>query len=132
MSSPDRQAGTDLAAVHELPGTLPGSPLVFEVGPLPGTNAEALAVRAAERRRAYDVTLDAEADTECPCRRVLRLTPRTRATAGGSLNDDLLADLLAPPAADTLTLSGHQQTLPWAAVEDQDAPGGHGEQLTWD
>ncbi|MFF3920262.1 condensation domain-containing protein [Streptomyces sp. NPDC001852] len=118
--------------VHEPLGTRTWSPLVFELCGLARTEAEAIAARVAERHPAYDVELDDALDAGRPGRHLLRLTPRGPATPGGPLSDDLLADLLAPLAAGTVTVTGHQRALLTAAVEGQGGPGRYVEQIFWD
>ncbi|MFH8342760.1 condensation domain-containing protein [Streptomyces sp. AM6-12] len=130
-------AGTVLAVVHEPPGTQAWSPLVFELCGLARTDTEAVAARVAERHRGYGVELDGvEADGVPDAghggRYLLRLTPRDPAGHGGPLTDDLLADLLAPLAADTIAVSGQQRVLLAAAVESQAGLGRYVEQLFWD
>ncbi|MFE2298888.1 hypothetical protein ACFXAW_11870 [Streptomyces sp. NPDC059445] len=52
--------------------------------------------------------------------------------AGPVLTEDLLADLLAPPAAGTVPVRGHQRALLAAAAAHQGGPGRFVEQLHWD
>ncbi|MFD5637083.1 condensation domain-containing protein, partial [Streptomyces sp. NPDC127077] len=52
--------------------------------------------------------------------------------SGPPLTDDLLADLLAPPAAGTVPVRGHQRALLAAAAGQQGGPGRFVEQLHWD
>ncbi|MGW3917857.1 hypothetical protein ACWEBX_41445, partial [Streptomyces sp. NPDC005070] len=66
-------------------------------------------------------------------RYLLRLSPRgPLGPDGPPLTDDLLADLLAPPAAGTVPVRGHQRALLAAAAGHQGGPGGFVEQLHWD
>ncbi|MET8100045.1 condensation domain-containing protein [Streptomyces sp. NPDC005236] len=67
-----------------------------------------------------------------PGRCLLRLTPLGPAGPGMSLTDDLLADLLAPPGAGTLAVSGHQRVLLEAALGAPGGPGRFVEQIHWD
>ncbi|MFD5516283.1 condensation domain-containing protein [Streptomyces sp. NPDC127066] len=127
--SPD---GVVPAVVHEPLGTQAWSPLVFELCGLTRTHAEAVAARVAERHRAYDVELAAVPDAERSGRHLLRLVSRAPARADGPLTDDLLADLLAPPAADTVAVTGHQRALLAAAVSGPGGPGRYVEQIFWD
>ncbi|MER5399782.1 condensation domain-containing protein [Streptomyces sp. NPDC002599] len=136
MSSDHSRAGAVVAVVHEPPGAHDRSPLVLELCGLTRTDAEAVAARVARRHRSYDVALDdtpgpprGEAD---PGRYLLRLASRAPAGSGAPLTDDLLADLLAPPAAGTLTVSGHQRALLAAAVTGQGGPGRYVEQIHWE
>ncbi|WP_330343097.1 condensation domain-containing protein [Streptomyces sp. NBC_00557] len=118
--------------VHEPLGTRTSSPLVFELCGLARAEAEAIAARVAERHPAYDVELDGALDAGRPGRHLLRLTPRGPATPGLPLSDDLLADLLAPLAAGTITMTGHQRELLTAAVDAEGGPGRYVEQIFWD
>ncbi|MGW2649315.1 condensation domain-containing protein [Streptomyces sp. NPDC001393] len=118
--------------VHEPLGIEAWSPLVFELCGLARTDAEAVAARVAERHRAYDVELDDVPDGGRLGRCLLRLTPRGPAEPGGPLSDDLLADLLAPLAAGTIAVTGHQRALLAAAVGGRGGPGRYVEQLFWD
>ncbi|MFI1075566.1 condensation domain-containing protein [Streptomyces puniciscabiei] len=136
MRSHHSQRGAVLAVVHEPLGIQAWSPLVFELCGLARADAEAVAARVAERHRAYDVELDDVPD-DVPDggrfgRCLLRLTPRGPADPGGPLSDELLADLLAPLAAGTIAVTGHQRALLAAAVGGQDGPGRYVEQLFWD
>ncbi|RPF24796.1 condensation domain-containing protein [Streptomyces sp. TLI_185] len=128
--------GAVLAVVHEPLGTQAWSPLVFELCALARTDAGAVAARVAERHRMYDVDLDDMADDIPDAgglgRHLLRLTPRGPADPGGALTDDLLADLLAPPAAGTIAVTGHQRALLAAAVDSRCGPGRYVEQIFWD
>ncbi|MGW3176778.1 condensation domain-containing protein [Streptomyces sp. NPDC001153] len=132
MRSHHSHAGAVLAVVHEPLGARTWSPLVFELCGLVGTEAEAVAARVAERHPEYDVDLDGVLDAGRPGRHLLRLTPRDPAGPGGPLGDDLLADLLAPLAAGTIAVTGHQRELLTAAVDGQGGAGRHVEQLFWD
>ncbi|MEW2160855.1 condensation domain-containing protein [Streptomyces sp. NPDC007189] len=132
MRSHHSQRGAVLAVVHEPLGIQAWSPLVFELCGLARTDAEAVAARVAERHRAYDVELDDVPDGGRLGRCLLRLTPRGPAPPGGPLGDDLLADLLAPLAAGTIAVTGHQRALLAAAVGAQGGPGRYVEQIFWD
>ncbi|MGW7528745.1 condensation domain-containing protein [Streptomyces sp. NPDC054783] len=132
MRSHHSHGGAVLAVVHEPLGTQAWSPLVFELCGLGRADAEAVAARVAERHRAYDVELDDVPDAARSGRYLLRLTRRGPGEPGGPLTDDLLADLLAPLAAGTIAVTGHQRALLAAAVGDQGGPGRHVEQIFWD
>ncbi|MFE1288221.1 condensation domain-containing protein [Streptomyces sp. NPDC058751] len=156
MSSQHRPDGAVFAVVHEPPGTRARSPLVFELCGLSRTHAEAVAARIAQHHRAYDVELAADADAGAvdadtagaagtgatadagaagagrPGRHLLRLTPRTPAGEGALPGEDLLADLLAPPATAAIAVSGHQRALLGAAVSGREGPGRYVEQIFWD
>ncbi|WP_328443674.1 condensation domain-containing protein [Streptomyces sp. NBC_00386] len=136
MSSHHRRPGAVLAVVHEPPGAHDGAPLVLELCGPDRTDAEAIAARVARSHRAYDVELDAPQDGTAkagrPDRHLLRLTPRSPAAAGAPLTDDLLADLLAPPAAGTVAVSGYRRALLEAALAAPGGPGHFVEQVYWD
>ncbi|MFD6552383.1 condensation domain-containing protein [Streptomyces sp. NPDC058398] len=143
MRSDHSRAGAVVAVVHEPPGAHDRT-FVLELCGLPRTDAEAVAARVARRHRSYDVALDeapgpprdgaahGAPGTGGPGRYLLRLTPRGPAGSGAPLSDDLLADLLAPPAAGTLAVSGHQRALLTAAVAGQGGPGRYVEQIHWE
>jgi Condensation domain len=160
MRNHHSHAGAVLAVVHEPLGTRAWSPLVFELCGLTRTDAEAVAARVAERHRMYDVELDDGGldadepdhggthghgetydhgethghvpDTGRSGRYLLRLTPHGPAGPGGPLTGDLLADLLAPLAAGTIAVTGHQRALLGAALDGRGGPGRYVEQLFWD
>ncbi|WP_329113068.1 condensation domain-containing protein [Streptomyces sp. NBC_01465] len=132
MSGRHAYADTTLAVVHEPDGgAAPGAPLVFALcGPLGTPQAEAVAARLAQRHRAWSVSLDSEGSTG---RHLLRLTPAVTAHPAPEppVTAELLADLLAPPTADTVPVTGHQRDILLAAVTRQGGPGRHTEQLFW-
>ncbi|MGA5418555.1 condensation domain-containing protein [Streptomyces pseudogriseolus] len=132
MRSHHSHAGTVLAVVHEPLGTGAWPTLVFELCEPARADAEAIAARVAGRHRAYDVELDAAPDAGDCGRHLLRLTPRGAGGPGGPLTDELLADLLAPLASETLPVTGHQRALLEAAVGGRGGPGRFVEQLFWD
>jgi hypothetical protein len=132
MRSHYSHAGTVLAVVHEPGGTQAWSPLAFELCVLARTDAEAVAARVAERHPEYDVALDDVPDAGRSGRYVMRLDPRDPAHHGGPLTDDLVADLLAPLAACTIAVTGHQRVLLASAVDGQGGPGRYVEQIFWD
>ncbi|GAA1374951.1 condensation domain-containing protein [Streptomyces beijiangensis] len=131
MSGPHPYADTVPVVLHEPDGAGPGAPLVFELcGPLDTPGAEAVAARLAQHHRTWSVSLD-----EGTGRHLVRLTPAGTGHATGvpdaPLTPDLLADLLAPPTADTVPVTGQQRDILLAAVSRQDSPGRHIEQLLW-
>ncbi|MFF3446803.1 condensation domain-containing protein [Streptomyces sp. NPDC002667] len=65
-------------------------------------------------------------------RHVLRLTPLGPGGGGSPFSGDLLADLLAPLAAGTVAVGGHQRALLEAALGARGGPGRLVEQIHWD
>ncbi|WP_420038142.1 condensation domain-containing protein (plasmid) [Streptomyces sp. cg28] len=130
MSSHQPHADTVPVVLHEPDGTSAAAPVLFELCELLDTaQAEAVAARLALRHRTCAVTLDDD-DTG---RHLLRLTPDRTApgAARPDATEELLADLLQPPDAETIPVTGHQRDLLTAALTGQDGPGRHIEQLCW-
>lgn len=134
MSSHQPHADTVPVVLHEPGSTSPASPVLFELcAPLDAAAAEAVAARLALRHRTCTVSLDDDGTG----RRLLRLTPDAtappapRAPAPASAVAELLADLLQPPGAESIPVTGHQRDLLTAALTGPGGPGRHVEQLCW-
>ncbi|MFI9605507.1 condensation domain-containing protein [Streptomyces sp. NPDC052043] len=130
MSSRHSPAPAVAAVLHEPDASAPGAPLVFELcGPVDAARAEAVAARLALRHPTRSVSLDDDGTG----RYAVRLAPADTATGAPDepLSPDLLADLLLPPTADTVPVTGQQRDILLAAVQAQGGPGRHIEQLFW-
>ncbi|MFJ9041467.1 condensation domain-containing protein [Streptomyces sp. NPDC102406] len=130
MNSHQPHADTVPVVLHEPGGASPAAPVLFELcEPVEAAQAEAVAARLALRHRSCTVSLDDDGTG----RHLLRLTPDATAplAARASAVEELLADLLQPPGAESIPVTGHQRDLLTAALASPAGPGRHVEQLCW-